>query len=382
MPSPTPSVQPQALITWGKAIASQLIVWHHLARYGPLADALSGQFPALSAWLVSQARMAVQVFIVVGGFLAARSLWPAPVTPQLGPAGWLSRVAQRWRRLWPVYALALSLAVLAAAVARIWMQNSDTPGVPTLGQLLANAFMLQDVLRVPALSAGIWYVAIDLQLFALLAALAALTHALQHGRVTRATKPNQATDRPIDWLPLCIVVPGVAASLWWWNRDPSGNAWAPYFFGAYGLGVLAAWGQRCDGPSRLWWAALIAGLAAMALVVGWRSRVALAAATALVLLWQPGSRMLAKSHLHPIMAWLAKVAYPVFLVHYPVALLLNATATRIGLHHPWAQMAALLLAWLISLALGWLVWRCVESRPWANTRGTKEAVTPALQHVR
>ncbi|MGZ8261721.1 MAG: acyltransferase family protein, partial [Methylotenera sp.] len=54
-----------------KAIASQLIVLHHLAAYGPLSDAVQQAAPGLISWLYDYARMAVQVFFVIGGYLAA-----------------------------------------------------------------------------------------------------------------------------------------------------------------------------------------------------------------------------------------------------------------------------------------------------------------------
>ncbi|MDX9945178.1 MAG: acyltransferase, partial [Azonexus sp.] len=62
-----------------RALASQLVLVHHLAFYGPLATALAVEFSDLSQWLIDYARMAVQIFLVVGGFLAARSLAPQGV---------------------------------------------------------------------------------------------------------------------------------------------------------------------------------------------------------------------------------------------------------------------------------------------------------------
>ena len=160
-------------IDWGKAIAAQCIVWHHLVHYGPLAPRLRLWLPRLVDWLDQRALLAVQVFLVMGGYLAARSLWPQPGRPRITLADWPRRMAQRWRRLMPVYLAALALALLGAALARHGLQDADTPAAPTLAQLAANALLLQDVLGQDALSAGLWYVAIDLQLFALLAALAA-----------------------------------------------------------------------------------------------------------------------------------------------------------------------------------------------------------------
>ena len=57
-----------------KAIASQLIVLHHLSAYGPLSLTMREAFPGTMGWLFEYGRMAVQVFLVIGGFLAARAL--------------------------------------------------------------------------------------------------------------------------------------------------------------------------------------------------------------------------------------------------------------------------------------------------------------------
>jgi len=62
------------LIDAFKAIASQLIVLHHLSAYGPLSVAAQGILPGPLGWLYDYARIAVQVFLVIGGFLAARGL--------------------------------------------------------------------------------------------------------------------------------------------------------------------------------------------------------------------------------------------------------------------------------------------------------------------
>ena len=57
-----------------KLNAAQLIVLHHFVAYGPLADALSDAAPALTDWFFEYARMAVQVFLVLGGYPAGARL--------------------------------------------------------------------------------------------------------------------------------------------------------------------------------------------------------------------------------------------------------------------------------------------------------------------
>lgn len=353
---------PLPWITWGKAGASQLIVWHHLVHYGPLAPQVERLAPDLLRWLNTRALMAVQVFLVIAGFLAARSLWPRPDAPRVTLHDWPQRVWQRYRRLAPPYLAALLAAMLCAALARAWMSDADTPAAPTVPQALAHALMLQDVLSQPALSAGVWYVAMDLQLFALLALLAALVTKNAH-----------------RFWPLALLVGAALASLCVFNLDSSGDIWAPYFFGAYALGVLTAWGASNSSVpgGKAGTTALVGMLLAAALALEWRDRIALAGLTALVLLWQPYRWTLARSRLDPLMQWLAKVSYAVFLLHYPVSMAVNTLVMQLWPAYVSAHAAGLLASWMLSLACGWLLWYGIEAHGSRLRVAKKARGTPA-----
>ena len=62
-----------------KGLSCVLIVGHHLAFYGPRSDAALPLAPQLIAWLSDYGRLAVQVFLVVAGYLAASGLAPAGI---------------------------------------------------------------------------------------------------------------------------------------------------------------------------------------------------------------------------------------------------------------------------------------------------------------
>ena len=149
-----------------KAVASQLIVLHHLAFYGPMSDHARQLAPGLFDWLSEHARLAVQAFLVIGGFLAARALAPDGRLLAQRPVG--SLFVRRYLRLAVPCIAAIGAAIVAAAIARALMQHDSIPAAPTLPQLAANLLLLQDLLGYDALSAGLWYVAIDLQLYILL----------------------------------------------------------------------------------------------------------------------------------------------------------------------------------------------------------------------
>ncbi|HOM14137.1 MAG TPA: hypothetical protein PLB41_12555, partial [Rubrivivax sp.] len=86
-----------------KLLASQLIVLHHIVLYAPMAALVAPSRPALAGLLANEARWAVQIFLVIGGFLCAQALsLYRPSLPQLPRA-----LLGRWLRLVPVLAVAL-----------------------------------------------------------------------------------------------------------------------------------------------------------------------------------------------------------------------------------------------------------------------------------
>jgi len=330
-----------------KAVASQLIVLHHLAFYGPMADVAMPLWPTLFDFLAHDGRIAVQVFLVLGGFLAARGLAPHGRLP--AHARPLALAAQRYRRLVLPYAVVLALAVAASALASRWMLHPSIPAPPGAAQLLAHLLLLQDLLGYESLSAGLWYVAIDLQLFVLLLALLAAGR-----RCGRAG--------PAPWLVLALA----ATSLLWLNRIAAWDVAAPYFFGSYGLGVLLAW--RLAGGARIAWT-----LALLAAVVGlwleWRWRIAMSLGVALLLFacatapvtWRAGARAATDGpRATALWAWLSRISFGVFLVHFPVLLLVNAAFTRFSPSVPAVQAAGMLVAWAASVAAGASFHRWVE----------------------
>lgn len=338
-----------------KALASQLIVWHHLALYGPMCDVARSLAPGLLDALAEHARLVVQVFLVTGGFLAASSLWPSPGAPTGVHWRDVPRLCwRRYQRLAKPYVVALLAVVAAAFLARSLIDHPTIPPAPEPGQLVAHALLLHDVLGFEALSAGLWYVAIDFQLYVALVLLAAVL-----GGLSRAGLPEHG------WIAVSAVLALVLLSLLWWNRDAGLDAWAPYFAGAYGLGVLACWARGLPHHRRAWAALGLALLVALALLIDWRSRIALAGATALVLCLAPEPRALrtrAARAGRALLAWLARVSYPVFLLHYPVLLVVGAVVGSQWPDSPEANALGLLLAWGLSLAAGAAMARLFERR--------------------
>ena len=324
------------LIDAFKAVASQLIVFHHFAAYGPLSVAARQLAPATVDWLYDYARMAVQVFLVIAGFLAVRGLSPGGQALAGSP---LPLIGKRYLRLVIPFLAAIALAILCAALARPWLDDEMIPAPPTVGQLLAHALLLQSLLDFDSLSAGLWYVAIDFQLFALLAIL------LWLGRYTGGA-------------PILVLALATAASFWF-NRDESLDNWALYFFGSYGLGAAAWWASSHKWPAA--WLVIIACVTIAALALDFRLRIALALTVALLLGFSRRSGPLEKWPQSTVLAFLGRISYAVFLVHFPICLVISGLFARFASRDPWVNLTGMIIAWLASIAAGALFYRLVES---------------------
>ena len=143
LPQPAKSVSAGGrlpLVDVLKALASQLIVLHHLAFYGPMSDYARSLVPDALDWFYAYARIAVQVFLVIGGFLAAQSLQRQGCLDSPLRLLW-----RRYLKLVLPYLVALLLAIAAAAIARHLMNHPATPAAPTLAQFLAHLLLLQGI---------------------------------------------------------------------------------------------------------------------------------------------------------------------------------------------------------------------------------------------
>lgn len=329
-----------------KALAAQVIVLHHVVSYGPIADAAHEALPMLAGLLHEYGRMAVQVFLVVAGFLSARALSPRGGALQAGVPALLWR---RYLRLVLPFLAALALTLGACGlIASTWPEL--VPADISAGQLLAHALLLHDVLGYEALTVGAWYVAIDLQLFAVLVGLLWLARrGWRH--------PSRLFVGPL------LVAAVALASAFVFNLDPTLDAWAPYFFAAYGLGALVhwlgLWRHRRAGLT------LLAVAFGVALWLDWRDRLALALATALWLALAEGrqacGRPLLPARWAERLARWAAPSYALFLLHFPVLLLSNALLTQLGGASPAVGLTMLMVTWVLANVLALPFHRWVEA---------------------
>ncbi len=340
-----------------KGLGCLAIVLHHLAVYGPMSDVVRADFPALIGGLEVYARLAVQVFFVLAGFLVASQLAPEGQPSTTATTSTLSLILKRYRRLVTPFLFAIACAILITAIVRPWFVHDSLSAPPSLAQLLAHALLLHDLAGVEALSAGVWYVAIDFQLFIVTVLLTALS-----ARAAPAWR----------WVFPAVIISLAAGSLWVINRHDRYEDYAPYFFGAYALGMLAFWSTRRPSGGGLLFT--IALLGSMALWLQHRNPIVVALATAIIVAVAGQRGWLAKWPSPGLLTWLGQRSYSIFLIHYGFVIGVNALWARFFSTGVLLNAAGMLLAVLSSVGAGALLYRFVESQPNALDRNWTTAL--------
>jgi peptidoglycan/LPS O-acetylase OafA/YrhL len=332
-----------AFIDLLRILAAQVIVLHHLAFYGPLSDHAYPVAAGPIDWLYQYGRFAVQIFFVTGGYCLAGSL--ARRKPERLRA-FVSVVVERYFRIGLPYLVALCLALVANEIARSLMSHPSISASPTPGQLVAHVFLLHKVLGYESLTAGIWYVAIDLQLVALVSLVYAVACRLSSQRGYVIAR----------WTLLAMGL----ASAFFWNRSPNLDPFGIYFLASYVLGMLAAWTKDGRVSKPVFWGYL--GTIALSLHADFRARLVLAAATAALLVLVQGQAWLAKlSSIRPLKR-LGLVTYSLFLIHFPICLVVNAWWSYGLPPDPWMAMLGMAIAYVLSMAGAVLFYHVVETR--------------------
>lgn len=201
-----------------KVLAALMIILHHLSSYGQIAEDARSVLPGLMTWLFEYGRYAVQIFLVMAGYLATQSLTRF-ANAKFSGQNLLRVIINRYLRLFAPYIAALIFTIFCAWLARFWVIDEFVGETETLAQFVAHLFFLQGILGLDSISAGAWYVAIDWQLYSVLAIVLISFSSYQ----------------VLIWL---ISIAAVS-SLLYFNRSAQYEAYFIYFIGSYGLGVLA-----------------------------------------------------------------------------------------------------------------------------------------------
>lgn len=331
-----------------KCFSCLIIVAHHLSIYGPMSQVVYPSAPYIMHVLSHYGKLAVQVFLVIAGFLAASSLAPKGLCAGLESPHVLRLIVKRYLRLAPTLLLALSVLLVILALGH--------QALPDLKSLLAHALFLQDILHIPALSAGVWYVAIDFQLYSLSVLLFYFIV-----RVQKLLPYNT------DVLPLMMVSLLCALSLCIWNLNEDLDIWGIYFLGSYGLGMLAHTLYLTQSRRvRVFGQLGLVLLVLLALIFAPRIRIFIALIIALLLVQRGFSSQ------HSLSSWrqqwrnvychISDWSYAIFVLHYAMIMLMSMIVDYFAVTNVFFNICALYFTFFLSIVMGALLYQCLSMR--------------------
>ena len=334
-----------------RALAATLIVCHHFALYWPTPDGEAPQAADLSGWLWNL-RWAVQVFFVIGGYLMAMSLSGRASGSQ--PLRLV--VLRRYCRLMLPYMAAIGVALLACHWGRDWLPEEVVGEPPRAMQVVAHLFLLHDILGYESLAAGVWFLCIDFQLALLYIAMVYVARAVARWRGLDLARPE--TERFSTDLSLGLGWTLAVASVFYFNLDPNWDPWAMYFFAHFFTGVMvyhALAQPRYRTALAVYFWMLAAGLA-----YDWRGHLAISLVTGSVLYLAGRAGWLERWPDHPLVRFQARTSYSLFLLHFPVLIVIAAVWERYDWDWRGSTALALVLAYLASVLAAAAFYRTVE----------------------
>jgi peptidoglycan/LPS O-acetylase OafA/YrhL len=264
-------------------------------------------------------------------------------------AGTVVRLAlRRYLRLVGPYLVALIITIVCAMLARQWSADEYIGQPETLAQFLSHLFLLQGVLGYESISAGVWYVAIDWQLFTALAVIYAVFQ------------------RPVMRIGILTIF--ILASLLYFNRHADYENSFIYFIGSYGLGILAYWASSANAINEnLRWVSpkkVLLAIAFIVLISALHSvwlRNYLALGIAFLLLYA-GNRPYrhSQARLASAMQWASARAYCAFLIHFALILLANTALVALHVESPTIGLGLIALVSVLSWIAAGYLYRWVE----------------------
>ncbi len=327
------------LVDFLKVFAALLIILHHLSSYGQIAQDARTVLPVIMTWLFEYGRYAVQIFLVMAGYLAAQSL-SRYANVKFSAQRLLKAILNRYLRLFAPYIAALIFTIACAYIARFWVSDEFVGESETLSQFLAHLFFIQGILGLDSISAGAWYIAIDWQLYSVLAILLISFPRYQ----------------AVIWVISVLAV----SSLLFFNRSGLYEAYFIYFIGSYGLGVLAYLAKGFDNPSVNRLAKLALLLIGLIITISSFQQIwlrnFLAWFIAITLLYwgnkaYPSKEEGSQSLLNAI-AWGSQRSYCAFLIHFALILLANTLYIATGMHaHESGALAIVLMFGVVACSV-------------------------------
>jgi len=328
------------VIDFLKTFAVQIIIFHHLSNYGPIPLKVHELFPAVIDAIGEYGHYAVQIFLVIGGYLSVKNL-PQTIEKQ----GLFKTVFNRYLRLVPTYMVAILFTIACATLARA-VHYEEYIGEPeTLFQILAHLFFLQNLLGFDSISVGVWYVAIDWQLYIFISCLLFFLKSYRNILVI---------------LSLVMVT-----SLMFFSQDAMFENYFFYFAGAYGLGIIAFLAEDSSHPETKVPARILLILFSILILSNTFFEIhiknILEIIIAMMLAWK--GKYLYRSETFQwtkLCIWFSQRSYCAFLIHFSLLLLGNTMFYFYHVESPEIAFVMMMIIWVLSWVFAHLLYVFVE----------------------
>jgi peptidoglycan/LPS O-acetylase OafA/YrhL len=367
VPAPPPQAmlggQRLAFLDALRGLGALGIACYHVHRYRPLEIPADHFLPNTIQFIVRHGWTSVQVFWVIAGFVVAYSLRKTTV----GPASFGNFSIRRVLRLgipyWTAILLVVALDISSKCLFQIDPKNPLIDDPLTAPRLFGNLAFLQDILHLGNISAGTWFVCVDLQL--------GLLFMLMLGVVERLSRwlPGEGPFANTNAAVLMLVfVPLGLASLFGFNVAAHDySAWIIYYFHMPLFGAMAWWALEERIPRGIFWAFAAVMLGGIAyrwhLALDYKKALDVSVAlVAGVLIYSVGRR----GHLGDWLTtrslqFLGRISYSLYLIHYAVCWIVVSIGCSLTPNSPPAAVLWMALGIVVSIAAAQLFYVCVEA---------------------
>jgi peptidoglycan/LPS O-acetylase OafA/YrhL len=323
-----------------KTLAVQIIILHHLSNYGISPSKAQELIPNFIGFMGVYGKYAVQVFLVVAGYLTAKSL-----IQTLQNYGLIKTIINRYLRLMPTYMVAIIFTILCATLARTVQYESYMGEPETFPQLLAHVFFLQNILSYESISVGVWYIAIDWQLYMFVACLLFFLKSFKNIVIV-----------------LFIVM---LSALVYFSQHTEFDNYFIYFIGAYGLGVFAYIAEdTSQGKTQSIAKVLLSLFVILILGITFYDPIIknLVEIITALLLYIFGKKPYTPQNImwSKIFMWFSQRSYCAFLIHFSVLLLCNSVFHFFKLQSPELSLFFIAIFWCLSWLFAHILYAIVE----------------------
>ncbi len=343
------------LIDGLRGCAALAVVIHHIIWFSPW-DSFGSE--TATEWVYSLGywgKCGVPVFFVISGFVIAHSLRKALVTPSFV----LNFFVRRSMRLDPPYWCAIA-TVLLINLTCLQLSSIEAPsGLPTLGQLVAHVFYLQNILGYENISVGFWTLCIEIQFYMLFVIMLGAAQYLskRHVRFVQldAQSPNEASAKAL----IAVFAPIMFASLFTFTYFEQLDDWFLRYYCLFCLGACLSATHNKMLPKSIAWIAL--ALFAIRIGIEYQRGVFSALLVGLLITLAEHRNTLNSWLMSRTWQYLGRISYSLYLIHYPVAHLVMHLGKRYTGNDLTMIFAWMLMSIVASIAAAEALYRLVEA---------------------